>query len=132
MDSLVALLHEDATQNMPPFEMWLRGRDDLVAWFTGPGHGCRGSRCRPLEVNGSPAFAQWRPAGDGWQRWGVHVLDVVDGRVAGITTFLDTRLFDLFGLPRDPGPQPRTSSPTGSSTSTWLAGGASGQAQSGS
>jgi hypothetical protein len=30
------------------------------------------------------------------------VLDVADGRVAGVTTFLDTRLFALFGLPEHP------------------------------
>jgi len=102
MTALVALLHEDATQNMPPFEMWLRGREDLVAWMTGPGSGCEGSRCLSLEVNGSPAFAQYKPDGDAFSPWGIHVLDVTGGRVTGITTFLDTRLFELFGLPADP------------------------------
>lgn len=104
MSSLVALLREDATQDMPPFEMWLRGRDDLVAWMTGPGSGCEGSRCRALVANGSPAFAQWRPSGPGGRHepWGIHVLDVSGGLVGGITTFLDTRLFALFGLPAHP------------------------------
>src|SRR3954454_11827501 len=28
IDALTALLHEDAKQSMPPYEMWLRGRED--------------------------------------------------------------------------------------------------------
>jgi RNA polymerase sigma-70 factor (ECF subfamily) len=100
MDELVTLLREDATQNMPPYEMWLQGRDDIAAWMLGPGHGCRGSRVLALEVNGAPAFAQWRPnAGGGYEPWAIHVLDVRGGRVSGISSFLDTRLFALFGLP---------------------------------
>ena len=100
MDQLVLLLHEDATQSMPPFSMWLRGAQDLVAWFVGPGSACRGSKVVPLSVNGAPGFANYKPNGEGGHEpWGIHVLDVSAGRVAGITTFLDTNLFALFGLP---------------------------------
>ena len=31
MDELAKLLREDATQSMPPFDMWLDGRDDVLA-----------------------------------------------------------------------------------------------------
>ena len=101
IDSLVSLLHEDATQNMPPYEMWLRGRDDIVRWMLGPGAGCRGSRLVPLTANASPAFAHYRPArsGGGHEPFAVQVLEVSGGRVTAITSFLDTRLFALFGLP---------------------------------
>lgn len=100
MASLVALLHEDATQNMPPFSLWLRGRDDLIAWYVGPGAECEGSVLRAVEVNGLPGFAQYRrdPQG-GWSGWAIQVLELRDGRVAHITSFLDTKLFALFGLP---------------------------------
>ena len=37
IDSLTSLLHEDATQSMPPYEMWLRGRTDILGWWFGPG-----------------------------------------------------------------------------------------------
>ncbi len=47
MDALTALLHEDATQSMPPYELWLRGRDDILRCGSGPGAGCRGSRLVP-------------------------------------------------------------------------------------
>jgi RNA polymerase sigma-70 factor (ECF subfamily) len=98
MDALTALLHEDATISMPPFAMWLRGIADLVAWWTGPGTECRGSRLVPLVANGAPAFGQYRDGGE--TPWCVQVLDISDGRLANVTYFLDTeRLFPLFGLP---------------------------------
>jgi len=101
IDSLVGLLHDDATQNMPPYEMWLQGSSDIVAWMLGPGHGCRGSRLVPVTVNGSPGFAHYRKAasGTGHDPFALQVLELSGGRVVAITSFLDTRLFELFGLP---------------------------------
>ena len=66
MDALTSLIHEDATQSMPPFDLWLRGRDDIFTWWFGPGIGCKGSRVIPtVAANGSPAFGQYKPADDG-------------------------------------------------------------------
>ena len=39
-----ALIQEDATQSMPPFDLWLTGRDDILAWWFGPGHRMRRAR----------------------------------------------------------------------------------------
>ena len=39
IEALTALIHEDATQSMPPYDLWLRGRDDILAWWFGPGPG---------------------------------------------------------------------------------------------
>ena len=103
MDALTSLVHEDATQSMPPYDMWLAGRKDIFAWWVGPGTGCRGSRVIPTRAaNGAPAFGQYKPneAGDGYEPWALQVLDVVDGKITGFTFFLDTeRVFPLFGLP---------------------------------
>ncbi|GAB6898501.1 sigma-70 family RNA polymerase sigma factor [Kineosporia succinea] len=107
MEGLVALLHEDATMSMPPLNLWLQGPDEIVAWMEGPGHGCKGSRLVATSANGMPAFAQYRPAPEGgWAPWSLHVLQVVDGRIAGLTMFLDSpafikksTLFPYFGLP---------------------------------
>jgi RNA polymerase sigma-70 factor (ECF subfamily) len=103
MESLTALLHEDATQSMPPFDLWLRGRDDVLTWWFGPGIGCKGSRVVPtLAANGSPAFGQYKPSetGEGYDPWALQVVEIVDGRIVEITFFLDTeKLFPLFGLP---------------------------------
>jgi RNA polymerase sigma-70 factor (ECF subfamily) len=103
IEAFVQLLHDDATQHMPPYEMWLRGRDDIGAWMLGPGEGCRNSVVRAVEANGSPAAAQWRPDGQGGHTpWALHVLEVRDGRVAHISSFLDhddSGLFARLGLP---------------------------------
>jgi RNA polymerase sigma-70 factor (ECF subfamily) len=103
MDALTSLIREDATQSMPPYELWLRGRENILRWLVGPGAGCRGSRVIPtLAANGSPAFGQYRPSasGSGYDPWALQVLEIADGRVVEFTFFLDTeRLFPLFGLP---------------------------------
>jgi RNA polymerase sigma-70 factor, ECF subfamily len=103
IESLTALLHEDATQSMPPFDLWLRGRDDVLTWWFGPGIGCKGSRVIPtLAANGSPAFGQYKPSetGEGYEPWALQVVEIVEGRIVEITFFLDTeKLFPLFGLP---------------------------------
>jgi RNA polymerase sigma-70 factor (ECF subfamily) len=54
-----------------------------------------------LSANGSPAFAQYRPSPDGGHAaWALQILDVTDGRITAINSFLDTeRMFPLFGLP---------------------------------
>ena len=100
MDALTAVLAEDATWNMPPYDLWLGTHRDIVDWCLGTGIGCRGSRLLPVRANGSPAFAQYKPGPDGkLVPWSVQVLEITDGRISGITFFLDTaRLFPLFGL----------------------------------
>ena len=107
IDSLVALLHEDATMSMPPYELWLEGAGELRKWLLGAGSGCRGSRFEPVVANGSPAFAQWRAGGPdgGFDAWAIHVLRVSDGRISGIDFFVDPDLFPLFGLPVQLGEQ---------------------------
>jgi len=35
MAALTALIQEDATQSMPPFELWLARRDDILSWSVG-------------------------------------------------------------------------------------------------
>ena len=103
MDALTSLIREDASQSMPPYDLWLRGRDDIFGWWFGPGIGCRGSRVIPARgANGSPTFGQYKPSpsGDGYEPWALQVLELSGGRIAEFTFFLDTeRLFPLFGLP---------------------------------
>jgi RNA polymerase sigma-70 factor (ECF subfamily) len=103
MEALTSLIHEDAIQSMPPLDLWLSGRDDILTWWFGPGVGCRDSRVIPaVAANGAPAFGQYKPnaAGDGYEPWALQVLEVEDGKIVEFTFFLDTeRVFPLFGLP---------------------------------
>ena len=103
VERLTALIHEDATQSMPPYELWLSGRDDIFKWWFGPGIGCKGSRVIPtFAANGAPAFGQYKPnpTGDGYDPWALIVLQLEDGKIDEMTFFLGTStLFPLFGLP---------------------------------
>jgi RNA polymerase sigma-70 factor (ECF subfamily) len=102
MDALTSLIQEDAQQSMPPYDLWLRGRDDIFTWWFGPGAGCRGSRVIPTTAaNGSPAFGQYKPSEDGgYEPWALQVIEIDAGKIVELTFFLDTkRLFPLFGLP---------------------------------
>ena len=103
MDALTTLIHEDATQSMPPYELWLSGRDQIFGWWTGVGAGCRGSRMIPtLSANGSPAFGQYKisETGSGHDPWALQVLEIEDGQILELSFFLAAeRLFPRFGLP---------------------------------
>ena len=103
IDRLTSLIREDATQSMPPFDMWLSGREDVFAWWFGPGIGCKGSRLIPVESpSGTAAFGQYKPSptGSGYDPWALLVVELAEGGIKDFTFFLSTeRLFPLFGLP---------------------------------
>ena len=105
MEALTALLAEDATLSMPPYALWMRGIEDVVAWMFGPGIGCKGSRLIPIRANGLLGFGQYRPSGPNGEHepWALQLVEMRDGKVTGINAFLDTAsLFPLFGLPERP------------------------------
>ncbi|MGA5766336.1 sigma-70 family RNA polymerase sigma factor [Streptomyces pseudogriseolus] len=102
MSALTALLHEDAVMTMPPFDLWLTGAGDITGFMTTLGAACAHSRLVPVEVNGLPGFAQYKPDPEngGYTPWAVQALEISDGRITGFHCFLDTqRWFPLFGLP---------------------------------
>ncbi|MDK1343231.1 sigma-70 family RNA polymerase sigma factor [Streptomyces sp. 378] len=102
MAALTALLHEDAVMTMPPFDLWLTGTQDITGFMTTLGAPCAGSRLVPVQVNGLPGFAQYKPDPEkgGFTPWAVQVLEISDGRITGFHCFLDTqRWFPLFDLP---------------------------------
>jgi RNA polymerase sigma-70 factor (ECF subfamily) len=108
MDALRDVIAEDASQSMPPYELWLQGREDVLSWMFGPGRECRGSKLLAApRANGCVAFGQYKPSasGEGYEPWALQVLEMSgEGRVGRLTYFLDTeRLFPLFGLPPHPG-----------------------------
>ncbi len=103
VEGLVSLLREDATLTMPPFDFWLQGAGEAGRFWSSPGpSGCRDSRLVPVEVNGSPGYAQYKPdpALGGHTAWAIQVLELDGDRIARIDYFLDTpTVFPLFGLP---------------------------------
>jgi RNA polymerase sigma-70 factor, ECF subfamily len=110
IETLVSLLHEDATMSMPPFRWWLCGRAEIRRVLLAAGRPCEGTRLVPTVANGSPAFAQYRPGGPhgGYQPFALIVIELSDGLIIETTSYLDAeRLFPLFGLP------------TGTAAVTW-------------
>jgi RNA polymerase sigma-70 factor (ECF subfamily) len=98
--ALTTLLRDDAIMTMPPFDMWLQGRDDLAGWFGEQGIACKGSTLIPVDVNGTAGFASYKPGDDGFLHpWAIQVIDVVDGRITGHHNFIYPDLFAAFGLP---------------------------------
>jgi RNA polymerase sigma-70 factor (ECF subfamily) len=100
ISKLTTLLHDDALFSMPPFDLWLTGPEEVGKFMLGTGAGCRNSRLIPTSVNGSPAFASYRPYEDGVHRpHSIVVLTVADGKITEICNFLGEDCFKLFGLP---------------------------------
>jgi RNA polymerase sigma-70 factor, ECF subfamily len=102
VDALVGLLRDDAILEMPPFELWMQGPDDIRRWLLAV-DAFGQEQFRPVNANGSPAVAVYRPQAPGGQpkAFSIQVLEIVAGRIGGIHVFLDPALFELFGLPVD-------------------------------
>nr|WP_246310040.1 sigma-70 family RNA polymerase sigma factor [Paenibacillus frigoriresistens] len=102
IDVLMELFHENASLSMPPFVMWVRGHANLASFYAATRSHCFGSRLLPVSANGkNPAYAQYAPdRPDGTLKpWGIHVLEIKDGKIGHIHTFIDTALYSRFGLP---------------------------------
>ncbi|MFI6476742.1 RNA polymerase subunit sigma-70 [Nonomuraea sp. NPDC050663] len=94
VDTLVKLLHADATMTMPPFTWWLRGRDDLEAVLRVANTPCHDNRFVPAMANGGRVFAQYLPDGT---PFALLMLETRGGLVVGSATYLDAeRIFPLF------------------------------------
>ena len=104
VNALVALLRDDATVEMPPFELWLRGAADIRDWLLAH-DAMRDHQLIPVRASGAPAAAVYVPAVPGGtpRAFAIHVLDVVDGHISAIRSFIDPGLFALFGLPPEHG-----------------------------
>jgi RNA polymerase sigma-70 factor (ECF subfamily) len=99
VDTIVAMLADDARYEMPPLPEWYRGRDQIRAFLIGGPMRSRW-RFRPATANGQLAFGTylWDDAAGAYVPGGLDVLTLRDGYVAGVTAFLTADL-TRFGLP---------------------------------
>jgi RNA polymerase sigma-70 factor (ECF subfamily) len=103
---IAELLAEDVRTSMPPWPMWFRGRDAVLAALAAswdpalPGFVGR-FRTVALGANRQPAGAIYaRRTDDGpYLPFSLGVIRVERGAIAEIVAFHDTRLFAAFGLP---------------------------------
>ena len=104
VDAIVALLAGDALMTMPPVPMRVAGPDAIGDFFrTVPADGdLRRIRLVPTRANRQPALAAYfDEAGDGsYDAYGLMVLALEEGRVAGITGFAQVgEILPRLGLP---------------------------------
>ena len=98
----VALLREDAWFTMPPFPVWIQGREAIATLLQTPLFTAAPSRrLLPTRANGSPACGlyKWEAETGVYQLFGLAVLDVVSEQIAHLVAFLDPESFSSFALP---------------------------------
>jgi RNA polymerase sigma-70 factor (ECF subfamily) len=97
---LVGLLRDDVVLSMPPWEVWLRGPEDLAGWFLGQGIVCKDGRLLPIDVNGTAGFGNYHFVRPGlWEPWAIQVIEVAGGKIVGHHNFLYPERFADYGLP---------------------------------
>ena len=100
----MALLRDDAIVEMPPFDLWLRGPDDIRRWLIAVD--ALADHTAHARQRQRVAGRCGLPAADAGRRtptaFAIHVLDVVAGRISAIHSFIDPTLFERFGLPNHP------------------------------
>jgi RNA polymerase sigma-70 factor (ECF subfamily) len=101
VDKLVQLFTEEAVWEMPPFDGWFQGPEAIgtLTRVQCPAEGPGDMRFITLTANGQPAAALYMREGDKHVAFQLHVLDVCPDGVSHVVAFLDTSLFEKFGLP---------------------------------
>jgi RNA polymerase sigma-70 factor (TIGR02960 family) len=100
VESLVAVLAQDASWEMPPIPTWFAGRDNVVAFLASRQRAIGRMRTIPTTANGQPAFAFYEPdAAGGYRPHALHVLTLTEAGISRIVSFHEPELFPLFGLP---------------------------------
>jgi RNA polymerase sigma-70 factor, ECF subfamily len=104
VDGLVALLREDAVMRMPPQPSAI-GALQIARFFREVAGGGTLTRFRltPTRANGRPAVAIYHDDDErGWVPHGISVLQIEDGRIVGIDSFIKPALLPRFGFAAEP------------------------------
>ncbi|MFJ4370435.1 sigma-70 family RNA polymerase sigma factor [Streptomyces chartreusis] len=102
LDSLIDLLQDGVELEMPPFAQWYSGRADVLRFLRARVHEKGTLRMLRTRANGQPAVAMYVRGADGVLRGhSVQVLTVRKDSLARVTAFLDPRVLDRFGLPKE-------------------------------
>jgi RNA polymerase sigma-70 factor (ECF subfamily) len=91
--AIVGLFTSDVVWEMPPFTSWYRGPDAVATHLE---IRCPGDiRMVPTRANGQPAFGLYI----GGEPFNLQVLTIGEKGISHVVNFLDTSLFEVFGLP---------------------------------
>jgi RNA polymerase sigma-70 factor (TIGR02960 family) len=97
LDALVALLHDDVTISMPPLPSWFRGIAAVREFFSARMAIQIDRRVIRLDAADPLVFAFYR--GSPLAGYGVHVLELTDGKISEAHAFIDDTLLPRFGAP---------------------------------
>jgi RNA polymerase sigma-70 factor (ECF subfamily) len=100
IDSVIAMLTEDAVVSMPPQPEWHAGRPAIEAFLRGRAV-ARGGPWRFVATgaNGQPAYGYYLLVDGRWECSGLFVLSVGDGGIDSVTRFHNEGPSSRFGLP---------------------------------
>jgi RNA polymerase sigma-70 factor (ECF subfamily) len=103
IDELVKLFTDEAIWEMPPFDGWYQGPEAIVTLTRVhcPAEGPGDMRFIRTTANGQLAAALYmlNRESDKHEAFQLHVLDIQPDGVSHVVAFLDTSLFEKFGLP---------------------------------
>ena len=105
VDSIVAMLTEDAWFTMPPATLEYQGLAAIGEFLrvSVAGRRERGYRLVPVRANGQVAFGCYRQDGDRFRAHGTMVLTLEGDKIAALTRFVENDVMRWFGLPLEVG-----------------------------
>jgi RNA polymerase sigma-70 factor (TIGR02960 family) len=105
VDSIVAMLTEDAWLTMPPATLEYQGLAAIGEFLrvSVTGRGERGYRLVPVRANGQVAFGCYTQDGDRFRAHGTMVLTLEGDKIAALTRFVENGVMRWFGLPLEVG-----------------------------
>ena len=101
IDALVAMFTNEAIWEMPPYVGWYQTPQTIgmMIKLNCPADKAGDMRLIPTTANGQPAAGLYMRDHDTHVAFQLHVLDVTPDGVSHVVAFLDTSLFEKFGLP---------------------------------
>jgi len=101
VDTLKALLAEDAVFSMPPWPTWWQGAETIAGFSKTAVDLCPDTRTLSIHANGQMAIAAYGldPDTGRYTPTAIDVYTLRDGRIKEITAFVMPELFVHFGLP---------------------------------
>jgi RNA polymerase sigma-70 factor (ECF subfamily) len=108
VETLLALLTEDAVWSMPPLASWYTGRDAIAAFLVDYPLSVRW-RHLPTQANGQVAIGcyMWNEERGCFAAEVIDVLTLRDDLIGEVTAFISADIFTRFGLPAELPPQER-------------------------
>jgi RNA polymerase sigma-70 factor (ECF subfamily) len=103
VESITALVTEDAVFSMPPWPIWWRGRDSFGHLARHAVEACPDSRRLWTTANGQPALGSYTRVGES-DRFAAAAIDVFTfegSLIKEVTAFVTPEIFARFGLPAE-------------------------------